>query len=181
MNISLLLTAIIKGTSFMMQHQSRISKTFKGVFMSDLAKKMPFGVHNGSVSYQNDEILIMNLIMALNNGDRNIDPDLEKKVNYESVWLDKTGAGSLKIYNPNEGKFNIILKMESSDSEAVTFCSIVKPNGQNQEVGAPLKLTPHMNEDKGWYKDFSDGMVGTYSIEYLAHANEGIRILCWVY
>lgn len=150
--------------------------------MNNSVKDMPAGAINGNVVYENGNIVVIigKPTMAVDSDGANTARDFGKELNYESVWLDGTAAGSLKIYNPNAGKFGITLKMESSDSEAFAFCTVIKPNGQSQVGADSINLTPAMNDGEGWYKNFSNGIVGTYSIEYLAHANAGMRIMCFV-
>jgi len=140
---------------------------------------VPAGAINGEIIYEDEKLVVM---LGKPEGHPSIQIRSTRNVsNYESVWMDGPSGGNLEIYNANTGSFGMTLKLESSDSSAWAFCTVVAPNG-NHVVGAEgINLSPNYNNGKGWYTTIRPGMQGTYKIEYAAYGTAGMRLMCWIY
>lgn len=102
-----------------------------------------------------------------------------KTVDYESVWLDYSASGSFPIYNHNSGTVGMTLKVESSSNLSTANIKVKKPDGSYYLNG--VAIDPTTNGGQGGLYTIYFAPTGTYTIEYNAFTNVGMRIMCWMY
>lgn len=128
---------------------------------------------NETIVYQDDDMTIVETPVDTNSF--GVSP---LSTDYNSVWLDSSSNGSFKVYTSNAGTIGITLKVESSSDNCSALISIKKPNGSYYKNN--IFLTPTQNGGEGQYKIYF-ASSGSYTYEYSAYTDAGMRIMCWMY
>lgn len=124
------------------------------------------------VVYQDDEMTVVRTPAGAD--DDGISP---LSTDYNSRWLDSSGTGSFSVYTSNTGTVGITLKVESSSSDSVAYISVKKPDGSyfKNKVFLQANVDPEAKYTIFFAKS------GSYTIEYTAWTEVGMRIMCWMY
>lgn len=105
-----------------------------------------------------------------------------RTVDYNYVWLDGGYAsGEFYVATSNSSPMGITLKIQSEDPNAFAFCTVLGPNGEPLKGHNNVWLTPGMNNDDGYVGTIYNSPSGTYTIDYIAQGQAGMRIMCWIY
>lgn len=126
------------------------------------------------VVYQDDEMTVVRTPVGAD--DDGISP---LSTDYNSVWLDSSGSGEFKVYTSNTGTVGITLKVESSSNESFAYISIKKPDGSYFKN--KLLIDPTSGNGNGKEYTIFFAKSGSYTIEYTAWTEVGMRIMCWMY
>lgn len=102
----------------------------------------------------------------------------ESGVDYESVWLDRSSTSSFKIYCSHSGKVGVTIGIESSSDESWAQITIKRPDGRYLFPKSGGQIRP---SDGEVLMRMADGTIGTYTVNYQASTNVGMRIMCWMY
>lgn len=128
---------------------------------------------NETIVYQDDDMTIVETPVDANA--LGVSP---LATSYNSKWLDTSGSGSFSVYTSNTGTIGITLKVESSSNSSCALISVKKPNGSYYKND--IYLEPGTNGGEGQYKIYF-ASSGSYTIEYVAWTEVGMRIMCWMY
>lgn len=99
-------------------------------------------------------------------------------VDYESVWLNRASTGSYKIYCSHSRKVGVTIGIESSSNDSWAQITIKRPDGRYLFPKNGGKIRP---SDGEVLMRMADGTIGTYTINYQASTQVGMRIMCWMY
>lgn len=130
---------------------------------------------NETIVYQDDEMTIVETPVGTDVNAFGVSP---LATSYNSRWLDTSANGSFTVYTSNTGTIGITLKVESPSDSSTALISIKKPNGSYYKNN--IFLTPGENGGEGQYKIYF-AQSGSYTYEYSAWTNAGMRIMCWMY
>lgn len=98
-------------------------------------------------------------------------------MSYESRWFNDAADGSFTIYNENNGKVGVTIKIESSDQNAYCLVQLYKENGEKVMPSA-VSLSPTGRVE---YVNTFNLTPGTYKVACLGYSNSGMRVMCWMY
>ncbi|MFR8104043.1 MAG: hypothetical protein ACLU8F_03010 [Clostridia bacterium] len=95
---------------------------------------------------------------------------------YSSVWLESSKGGSFTVSTPYSGTLGFTFKVESSSNSSwATFTPCYPSGGYVFETQTVSANKPDL------YKTVPNCPSGTYTIKYNAHADAGMRLMCWIY
>lgn len=108
----------------------------------------------------------------------------EKGVNsramtYGSTWIDSSDSGSFSVNTEKSGTIGITLKAESSSDSSWAYMSVIKPDGTYFKNNVYINPTSGNGDGKNFKIYFASS--GTYTINYIAYTDVGMRLMCWMY
>lgn len=128
------------------------------------------------IVYQDDSVTVTSLPASA------VDESVlnARATTYESVWLDKSASGNFKINTSNSGTIGITLKVESSSDDSFAYITMRNPAGKTF-TGDGYYVKPSTNGGDGEYFKYYGASAGTYTVDYVASTQVGMRIMCWIY
>ncbi len=103
----------------------------------------------------------------------------QSDVDYESVWLNRSGTGNFPIYCSHSGRVGVTIGVESSSESSWAQIWIKRPDGTRYLYANGANAIHPSNGEV--LMRMADGTIGTYTVYYQASTTVGMRIMCWMY
>lgn len=100
---------------------------------------------------------------------------------YGSVWLDSSNSGSFTVTTTRSGTIGITVEVQSSSNDSFAEISMRKPNGQTLSDPFFISPTTKTGDSNGIIMKIYGAPSGTYTLDYIAYTDIGMRIMCWMY
>lgn len=121
-----------------------------------------------TIAYQDDEVMIVESPATISG----ISPLSNC---YNGQWVGSTSSGSFTVNSDNSGTVGITISTEATSSSDWTYISVIKPNGNAFKTDIGFEGS----QSKEYKMYFAS--KGTYTIKYMVHTTNGLRINCWMY
>lgn len=128
------------------------------------------------VLYQDNDITIVQ-VKSLNTLSEKV--IASRDMTYGSTWVSSSDSGSFSVDTEKSGTIGITIKAESSSESSWAYMSIMKPDGTYFKNNVYIDPTSGNGNGKKFKIYYASS--GTYTINYIAYTDVGMRLMCWMY
>lgn len=129
-----------------------------------------------NILYQDKDITIVEVNSTNGFPEKGIN---SKTMTYGSTWVNSSDSGSFSINTEKSGTIGITIKAESSSDSSWAYMSVMKPDGTYFKNNVYIDPTSGNGDGKKFKIYYASS--GTYTINYIAYTDVGMRLMCWMY